>query len=187
MGCCVTKSRLPHPMLNHHFDTITTMWYGRHLSVHGTKEVNDKFIHYQAAECSVPLFPGKYPQLAKLFEVVLSLKRSIIKTQAMHDVLVKTTFELFLDSDDIGSRSPVHVADKEDSFELGDETIAEMASLLSQPEEEQFKKFNEALTDFRESYVGEPLANQEELKSMYSTKPTLDDLSTLLDQYTYEY
>ncbi|KAI7852203.1 hypothetical protein BDC45DRAFT_513693 [Circinella umbellata] len=61
MGCCVTKSRLPHPMLNHHFDTITTMWYGRHLSVHGTKEVNDKFIHYQAAECSVPLFLEKYP------------------------------------------------------------------------------------------------------------------------------
>ncbi|KAG2219999.1 hypothetical protein INT45_001898 [Circinella minor] len=162
------------------------MWYGRHLSVHGIKEINDKSIHYQAAECSVPLFPGKYPQLAKLFKVVLSLKRSITKAQAMHDVLVKTTFELFLDSDNIGSRSPVDVVDKEDGFELGDETMGEVASLLSQPEEEQFKKCNEALTDFGKSYVGELLANQEELKFMYSTKPTLDDLSTFIDQYPYE-
>lgn len=70
----VNKKRLPHPRLNAYFDALTTTWHGRQLVVDGTKEIEGRLLHYRAAECVVPLFPGDYPQLAKLFRVVLSLK-----------------------------------------------------------------------------------------------------------------
>ncbi|KAI7885176.1 hypothetical protein K492DRAFT_234329 [Lichtheimia hyalospora FSU 10163] len=136
---------------------------------------------YQAAVCTVPLFPRKYCQIAKLFKVVFSLKRSVTRNQAMQDTLVKTTLELFLDSEADGSRSPLHVDDIDDSFELDNNAMADMATLLSQPEHEQLDKFNEALAKFEGSCIGETLASQEEIKTMYSKIPTLQEISSQLD------
>ncbi|KAI8138199.1 hypothetical protein BJV82DRAFT_673927 [Fennellomyces sp. T-0311] len=172
----VTKTQLPHPSLNSYFDPLTTMWHGRTLVIEGTKEINGKYIHYPAAECTISLFPGTYPQFSKLLKTVLALKRWVERTDKMHGALVQTTLRLFIESDDVGARSPVEIGLKEDSFELDDEGMVEMASLLSQPEDEVLHEYKEALNSCMEEDL-KSAANSDILK----TKATLQQIAACLD------
>ncbi|KAI7883226.1 hypothetical protein K492DRAFT_235475 [Lichtheimia hyalospora FSU 10163] len=180
MSTHVAKSQLPHPQLNTYFDALTTMWHGRRLMIDGTKEVDGRLIHYRAAECSIPLFPGDYPQLAKLLKVVLSLKQRIITTKKLLDTIKHTTMQLLLD-DESGSRSPLYISSKDDSFELDEEAMVKLAALLPMDENERLRQYRKALDEELATNVNAKFADQKTIKEINSRSIKLVNVTHQLD------
>lgn len=94
----------------------------------------------------------------------------------------RTTMELFLDDDDDdGSRSPLDVSSKDDSFELDDDDMAKMAALLPMNSDKKLREYQKALDEVLATNMDMMFADKQTLKTINSRTIKLVDITQQLD------
>lgn len=87
--------------------------------------------------------------------------------------------QLLLD-DESGSRSPLHISSKDDSFEFDEESMVKLATRFSMDEDEQLRQYRKSLNEELATNVNAKFADQETIKETNSRSIKLADINLIL-------